>query len=278
MKKLIAMLLSITLLVLTAGCAGGGAEPTDAGTNPQQTVGTDSTGTETPPQQTESSEPEKVTVDLMEKTVIFDYGYQIYSYDENHNIIGIETFSLEEDLLYKIHFNKQDANGMFCERVEEWDGDSQISAFKWFQDGKLQEEQYNPGYSGDQFEYDAAGRVTQMRNYYNGILNYAVHFTYNGDELQSVYCENAEGRKLYDCKIADGRITEKNHYNAEGAMDYAYTYKYDNNGNLEQTRFVMDGDDSPCDTHSYRAVEVDASRAPYLIAQQQYLLDITHTG
>ena len=80
------------------------------------------------------------------------------------------------------------------------------------------------------------------------------------------------------CKIESGRIVEKECLDVEGTAYCSYTYKYNKNGNLEQIRFVMDGEDSPAETFTYRAVEVDASRAPYLIAQQQYLLDISHAG
>ena len=281
MKKLIALLLSAVLFMMTAGCTGGSTEPTEEETTSAKTETTEATAATTLPQQTEGTEPvepEKVTVYLLERTSIFDYGYQVYSYDENYNIIGIDTFTLENVLAYKLHFNKQDANGMFCERVEEWDGDSYVSAYIWSQDGELREEQYAPNFSGDRYAYDAAGNMTQMQNYYDGALNYTVYFEYSGNTLQRAYCESEKGYKLFECKIDGGRIVEKDCFDMAGIQYCAYTYKYDNNGNLEQIRFVMDGEDSPCDTHSYRAVEVDADRAPYLIAQQQYLLDIKHAG
>ena len=165
---------------------------------------------------------------------------------------------------------------MFCQIVEEWDGDSQYRTLVWFEDGKLQEVQYDPGFSGDQYAYDAAGNMTELRNYYDGILNYAVYFEYDGEVLQRAYSENPEGQKLSEFKIVDGRIVGKDHYDADGTMYCSYEYRYDANGNLEQKYFIMDGESSLCDTHSYRAVEVDAARANYLIAQQQYLLDIYH--
>ncbi len=281
MRRWIAMLLIATLLLTTTGCTGGEIEPTVKETLPGQTQTTAPTDKETIPKETEATEPavpSMVTVYLLEKTVIFDSGYQLYNYDENNNILSIETFTIEDALLYKTHFSKQDANGMFCQSVEEWDEELNRHTFVWFQDGKLQEEQYDPGFSGDQYEYDPAGRVSQMRNYYDGILNYTVYFGYDGDALQRVYCENEEGRKLFECEIENGRIVKKNLFDIEGTIYYAYEYIYDDNGNLNQRLFTMDGETSPCEIHTYRAVEVDANLAYYLMAQQQYLLDMNHAG
>ena len=82
MKKLLAILLLIALLLTVAGCAGGNTEPTERETTP------------TKQDTTEATVPAKVTVYLLDQ-VITDYGdYTVYFYDENYNVDYCEQLAL----------------------------------------------------------------------------------------------------------------------------------------------------------------------------------------
>ena len=100
-----------------------------------------------------------------------------------------------------------------------------------------------------------------------------VYYEYNGDELCRVYSEDPEGNHTYDCRVENGIIVEKSF--SQEAGGYTYFYEYDENGNLIKETALLDGELIPIQTHTYRAVEVDADRAMYLLEQQKYLLSIT---
>ena len=212
--------------------------------------------------------PEKVTVYLLEKEVLFDSGYTEYTYDKNYNITGSTTYSIENDVMFTTTFSAFDVNGMPCK--VETHGENRTMV--WFQDGKLKEEQYDgSNFSGVQYEYDQKGDIIEKRSYYDGILETIVYYQYEGDKLSAVYGEDRVGTLQFECLIENGRIVEASYYTDGG---YRNVYEYDQQGNLVQDWFVFEGEKTPGTQYSYKAVEVDPSRVPYLLQQQKYLIPI----
>ena len=81
------------------------------------------------------------------------------------------------------------------------------------------------------------------------------------------------GAEIYELGIKNGVIVEKI-FSAE-AGDLVYSYEYDENGYLIQENCISEGQMTPVQIHTYKAVEVDAECANYILAQQNYLLSIT---
>lgn len=55
---------------------------------------------------------------------------------------------------------------------------------------------------------------------------------------------------------------------------YSAMYEYDDHGNLIKESVLYDGETIPGTMYYYKAVEVDAPRAPYLLEQQKYLISV----
>lgn len=274
MKRIIAIVLLVCLLF--CGCDIPINTPTDPAGKPIKKPASSMTDpTQTP---AESVAPDKVTVYLLDKTVLYDSGYTQYHYDENYNIIQYEVFTIEDDLMYTGYYENKDANGMPGKHRTDWDsGSSEVWNLTWSEDGKLMEEQYDGAYTGYQFEYDQAGKLVEKREYYQGELFATVWYEYDGEVLQRIHCTDTEGKQCYVCLAENGHIVEKIYY--EWYPGTAYEYKYDNYGNLDQS-ILHDGEyTSPSEVYSYKAVEVDSDRAEYLLAQQRYLLssDLEYT-
>ena len=68
-------------------------------------------------------------------------------------------------------------------------------------------------------------------------------------------------------------IIEKVGYSSDDS--FSYRYEYDANGNLVKERMLYEGELIPVTTYIYKAVEVSANRAQYLLEQQKYLTSIT---
>ncbi len=214
--------------------------------------------------------PEKVVVYLLDKSVICDSGYTQYYYDENHNIDKYEVFTIENELMYTSYFEDKNANGMASMYREEWSSaHGNHENLTWFEDGKLKEKKSGDESARSQFEYDQAGKLVEKREYYGDELYCTVHYEYEADVLQRVYCMNAEDRLYYECRVEDGRIVDKVFYEV---YSESYVYEYDTSGNLEQRNIYYEGDTSPSESFTYKAVEVDVDRAVYLLEQQKYLL------
>ena len=212
---------------------------------------------------------ETVTVYLVDRTVYFDSGYVAYSYDENFNIISYDVYTIENDLMYSTVFTEHNAYGMPCKFIqyeENW-------TLSWFEDGKIKEAQEGSGFSGYQYEYDQKGDIIEKRGYYEGILVDTVYYEYDGSELIRVYCEDAEGNNTYACRVENGIIIEKSFSLENGGI--SYFYEYDEEGNLIEAICLYEGEQIPVQIHTYKAVEVDADRAAYLLQQQKYLLSVT---
>lgn len=275
MKRILIAFVVVSLLF--CGCslfAPGPQEQTQAPTEPPATSATEpaieeTTAPATEPA-TEPAEPqEKVTVYLVERTDYYDSGYVAYSYDENYNIVSYDVYTIEKDLMYSTVFTEHNAYGMPCkftQHEENW-------TLAWFEDGKIKEAQEGSGFSGYQYEYDLKGDMIEKRGYYEGILQDTVYYEYNGEALSRVYCVDATGEEIYECKIENGIIVEKAF--SETAGDIVYYYEYDANGYLIEENFLLEGERIPVQAHTYKAVDVDAERARYLLEQQKYLLSIT---
>jgi len=275
MKRLIFFAL-LTVLLLSA-CNAADPVPTtpiQAESRPTTEAPTDSTPTAPSAEPTQAL-PRKVTVYLLEKSVLADSGYTAYHYDENHSIDRYEEFTIENDLRYTVFFEKKDEHGMAGQCRTQWgggdSGETQLMAY--FSGGKLKEQRY-PGtsFSGTRYEYDQKGNVLEKREYYEDALYASVKYEYQGDVLTAISCKSAEGELLFECVLDKGRITGKTCYEYGGEV--CYIYKYDQNGNLSEVMLSMDGELFPSGIHTYKAVEVDADRAMYLLEQQRYLLGI----
>lgn len=277
MKRILLAILAVCLLL--CGCTmkapqESAPEQTQAPTQAPTEITTEPPVEETTVPATESAtnpaEPqEKVTLYLVERTDYYDSGYVAYSYDENYNIVSYDVYTIENDLMYSTVFTEHNAYGMPCKFTqyeESW-------TLTWFEDGKIKEAQEGSGFSGYQYEYDLKGDMTEKRGYYEGILQDTVYYEYNGEELSRVYCVDSTGEQTYECKIENGVIVEK--VFSEAAGDIVYYYEYDENGYLIEENSLLEGEIMPVQIHTYKAVEVDADRAMYLLAQQKYLLSIT---
>ena len=246
MKRLLAVTLMVGLLL--CGCRAASSAPT------------------------EPAEPEKVTVYLLEKVRLYDNGHTEYFYDEHYNIDTYKVVTIEETLMYIAYFEEKDSNGMPGKYRQVWDSDSDdYSMLTWRQDGKLLKEVYG---TDTEYHYDAEGKLVKKQEYYEGILDTTVHYEYDGNVLQQAYCINEDNHMNYEYRIENGRIVEKICYDEEGSAIRTYHLKYDKNGNLEQKIMHYAGELVSVESYTYRAVEVDASRAPYLIEQQKYLLSL----
>lgn len=276
MKRI--LIVALIACLLLCGCQE--AEPAATTTLPSAAPTTDPTAAATteptviPTTEPTEAQPEFVTVYLLTEVAMFDSGYTTYEYDEDYNIDLSQTYSLEKELMYTTYYENKDENGMAgCVRNAYVTGDSDSMLLKHFADGKLEEELYEgSNYSGYQYAYDQKGDRTEKREYWDGILTSAIYYIYDGETLVNVYCEDAEGTKIFDCEVVDGRIVEKTCYN--GDTTYGYTYEYDENGNVAKSSFLYEGEVSPSETYTYQAVEVEADRACYLLEQQKYLINI----
>lgn len=257
--------------------------PPQASTDPTQPsteAPTESTGTAQA--QTEETtaptlpEEELVTVYLLTRSVIFDSGSTEYTYDDNYNIVSYIALSLEDTPMYEVFFENRDANGMAGVVRSQWPGgiDNEIRNLTYFEDGKLKEEQIvGFNFTGYQYAYDHNGNRTEKREYFDGILQSVVYYEYDGEVLKAAYCEDTAGNIVFECRIENGLILEKNYFDPAGT--YGYLYEYDENDVLVKTTFYYDGEYIPGDQYFYAAVEVDAERAHYLQEQQNHLIFIT---
>ena len=259
MKRLIAILLSIALLVMVAGCAGGNTEPTLKETTPMKSDTTDATG------------PAKVTVYLLDK-VATDYGdYTVYSYDENYNVDCCESLDESGTIFCTTYFEEKDANGMAGVLREVWDSqDTYIGTLTWSQDGKLLKKNEDVELV---FEYNETGKLVEVKEYYDGGFSATFYYEYEGDVLQRLYCMNAEEYMTFECEAENGLIVNKTCY-YDGGKGCCHDFRYDENGNMVEQREYWEDDPNGTSTisYSYKAVEVAADRAPYILAQQKYLV------
>ena len=221
------------------------------------------TETVTPPSE------DKVTVYLVERTDYYDSGYAVYNYDENYNIVSYDVFTIENDPMYSAVFSEHNTYGMPCKLSQH--GENWI--LSWFEDWKIKEAQEENDFTGYQYEYDQKGDIVEKRGYYEGILQDTIYFEYDGSTLSRVYCVDFTGAEIYELGIKNGVIVEKI-FSAE-AGDLVYSYEYDENGYLIQENCISEGQMTPVQIHTYKAVEVDAECANYILAQQNYLLSIT---
>ena len=231
----------------------------------------------TPATEPEETQPDKVTVYLLEKAVFCDNGYSEFFYDDAYNINIRKDYDIENKYLGRVNFIEKDQNGMACMIWEETRTED-VHSLTYYEDGKLKEEMLNvneSNYTGWQYEYDPKGDVIEKREYYEGILQSTVIYEYNGEELWRVYCEDPRGNHLYDCRVEGGRIIEKVIYSTDSIAGCSYRYEYDDNGNLIMEYFLFDGELLPGTSYFYRAVEVDYERAEFLEKQQAYLVSIT---
>lgn len=287
MKRLIVLALLCCLLLCACGQGTTPTEPalqTQPATTAETQPTTEPTAESIPATQpvTEATteptqaEEEKVTVYLLTKVTYFDSGCVEYKYDENHNIDAYTVFTLENTAMYEVFFENKDANGMAWVIRSQWpDGaGDETRDLVYSADGKLQQEQIaGSNYTGFQYAYDQAGNRTEKREYYDGILESAVYYEYDGGQLTAVYCEDYTGNRIYECQIENGLVTQK--IFLDSSESYSYSYQYDENNNLVELTFCYEGETMPGDQYFYKAVEVDAQRANYLMEQQKYLVSIT---
>lgn len=280
MKKVIVWTLVCCLML--CGCQITITPATEASAPSTEAAPTASTGETAEPTEatvTATAAPtlpaeEKVTVYLLEKTVIFDSGYTEYTYDGSNSIDCYTTYTIENELMCKGLFEQKDENGMAgCFRLQWPDGQSEDRTLAYFGDGKLKEELYTgSNYTGNQYDYDQVGNLTQKREYYDGVLFSLTCYEYDGETLVSAYGEDKEGNRLFECRVENGRIVETKHY--DYGTPQSCLYKYDENGNLIETSYLIEGEKIPGEQYTYRMVEVDWQQAHYLQLQQRYLIPI----
>lgn len=227
-----------------------------------------------------TTEPQMVTIYLVEQSTLYDSGSTQYFYGENYNIERMDAFYVEHDMASSTTFGSRDANGMPGQAKVDWDDDyTETYAYVWSQSGKLLEEKDVAGFSALQFSYDEQGNLLQIEEYYEDEKFATFHYEYSDGVLQGSYCVNTDGHMNYECLTQNGFITEKRCYDEKGYLMYTYYYTYDENRNLAEVSLVYDGEQVSGTTYTYRAVEVSSDRAAYLLEQQKYLLhtDLEYT-
>lgn len=272
MKRILAVL--VLLCVLLCGCdndinigTSNNDTPTDttAAATAAQTAATDPTAAA---QQPTEALPEKVTVYLLDSAQIFDSGRMEYIYDENDNILSVNIYTIENDLMYTVYFEECDLDGIPASYRLEWaTGGGERYTITYTDNAKITELRYDGGnFTGTQFEYDQNGRMTEQRQYYEGILETATYFEYSGGVLVRSYCENASGEIVYQCRVENGLIMEYIYSEEQGG--HRRLCEYDKAGNLLSDSYIYDEVTTPGTFYTYRTVEVDANRAIYLVGQQ----------
>ena len=278
MKKVFALLLAVALCLPLCGCdfsfATGGEAETTSGkswvTMPavMQTEPTEPLETEPSPTEPAPTEPELVTVYLLESAQIYDSGRMEYIYDEEDNIISIKVYTIENDLMFTTYFEECDLDGIPGSYRVAWEmggGDSYKITYTDY--AKITDIEYVGGnFTGNQFEYDQQRRVTEQRSYYEGILEEAAYFEYDGDKLVNSYCTDVNGNLVYECRVENGLIKEYIYSEDQGSS--RRLCEYDEAGNLLSDSYIYDGETVPGTFYKYRAVQVDARRAIYLVGQQ----------
>lgn len=285
MKRILAAVLALCLLL--CGCdllkpeetgSGGlslkgaadkfGANATDAAPDATTDVATEPAPKPTQPK------PDKVTVYLLAESAMMDVGHSEFIYDENHNISKCVSYDLDSQTLYSIDFVEKDANGMAKMLWETWnDGSGNVMVVTYGSDGRWQEGKYDEGsFTGTQCSYDDNGRLTEMREYADGVLQSTEYREYKDGVLFRLWCETPQGDHLYDCRVENGVILEKAVNGPYGA--YSYFYAHDDQGNLIEEVFSEAGESFVRETHKYKAVEVSYERAQYLLKQQEQLRNI----
>lgn len=279
MKRILALVLPLSLLLCGCKVAEPTTEPTPAETQittaASNEVVTDPTQIPVPSTSEMPTDPtpqEKVTVYLLEESVLCDNGYTQYFYDENYNVDKCESFTIENDLRYTSYYEDKNVGGMPGKIREVWDSDYEnVSTLTWSQDGKILKEVYG---SVLEYVYDTDGKLVEKREYYEGNLSCTISYEYDGDVLLRVYCIDTDDHLCYECRAENGCIVEQIYYDEDGYVSCAYDYKYDENGSLKQSVERFEEETYPLETYTYKAVEVDAERAQYLIEQQKFLVAI----
>ena len=213
-----------------------------------------------------------VTVYLLKKANMFDSGYVQYGYDDYGNLDYYSMYNMDRELISSSFFDDKNDNGMACKiRTEYISGDIENIILEYNEDGRIKEKKYTYAeYCGFQYEYDDKGNLTEIREYYDGILENMICYEYDNKTLKSVHCEDANGETVFDCVIENGRIIKEIH--DSDSDEYSFNYKYDQNGNLIESTFEMDGEVTPSYTYEYETIEVDSESAMYIMQQQYFIL------
>jgi len=288
MKRLFALVLMVCLLLTGCGKESGNSaneaetkmtiasetESTTAPITESASTTAQTTPTTTPTEVPDEPQPTMVTVYLLETEMYCDSGKMTFVYDGQYNLESAVSWTIENDLRYVRHFEEQDDNGMPCKIRDVWSGDMiETVSVSYFADGKIDSYQYDGlNFSGYQCAYDQKGDLSEKREYYDGIRQSTVICEYDGETLVSVRCEDPDGNVIYDTVIENGLIVERNVQDFD--YPYGYRYEYDENGNLTASYFVEEGMENVTSQYTYKAVEVEYSRALYLMEQQKLIQSI----
>ena len=281
MKRILAVL--VLLCVLLCGCEfsldiDGTVKEANSGKNwvtvpaAMQTepnaAPTEPVETEPAPAPTKPAEDELVTVYLLESSQIYDSGRMEYIYDNADNILSINIYTIEDDLMYTVYFEESDLDGIPSSYRTEWQvGGGEAYNITYTDYAKITDVELVGGnFTGQQFEYDQDRNMTQQRYYYEGMLETTAYFEYAGGVLVNAYCEDVLGNSVYKCRVENGLIKEYIYSDEQGG--YRRMCEYDEAGNLLSDSYVIDGETVPGTFYKYRAVQVDARRAIYLLGQQ----------
>ena len=278
MKRIIALALLACLLL--SGCSFFARET--APTTEEATRGTTEatvkpttpvTPTVPPEPTVEVTEPvpQKVTVYLLESVAHADNGITRFRYDEKFNLISFKSLTIENTERYHGTFEEPNANGMPGKAKIQWpEMEPQVYTLTYFEDSKLDSvASTSEKYTGYQRSYNEKGDVTELRNYSDGILQDIVLYEYDNGTLKAVRCEDPQGKKLYECKVENGRIVERTCYSGNDV--YSYKYNYDKNGNLQELTITIDGVTMVDSLFNFVPAEVEPDRVEHLKQQQAIL-------
>ena len=278
MKRIFAFALLTCLLL--SGCKTAVA-PAGSASTPEQPQ--PSTSEPSPAVSTEP-EAEQATVYLLDKTTRYNEAGGVmdtieHYYDEAYNIDTYKVLSPTNELDETVYFEEKDANGMAGKCRSDWgDGFGKTNTLLWHEDGKLKEVQYDTAFYGAvrglRYVYAPSGMPSQKQEFYEESVDSVLHYEYDGDMLQRAYCMNWDEHMTFEYRCEDGRVVERICYTEEGSKACTHDFSYDENGNLVQETTHEDGKTAPTKAYTYKAVQVDATRVPYLVEQQNYLLSI----
>ncbi len=247
-----------------------GGESKEESTTVSETVSENTeSGSEQSEISDESAVSEKVTVYLVKSLAAQGTSTVVYNYDEDYNIESASTEDTEgEDSLYT-YFEDKDENGM-PRKIRTEDPNEPYLILTYNEYGRVESVKTEaPGVdetSEIKYIYDEDGNLTERRQT-AGEISSSVFYEYEDGVLVSGYGTDIMGEKAYEYAIEDGRITAQ----ITGLM--IFNFEYDENGNLCSVSLEMLGEEATVLEITYEAVEIDASRAPYILGQQKYLTE-----
>lgn len=272
MKRLLAIALVLSLLLIGCNKPGSGETQSTLSTEPQ--VATQPI-TEPVTEPSLPSSDNSISVYLLERV---EYLHEdsvaftcTYTYDNCGNVLTAIQQTAEGEIQCTTYYEEQDEKGMPHKIREVWDvGNATPRILTYLEDGKIESELYEgQNNSGWWYDYDEQGNLSQMRLYFENSPDITVYCEYENGILSKLYCKSIHDDPVYEAELKDGRILKKTYYDN---ITYSYLYEYDENGNLASKRYENAETQRAVARYIYTEVQISSELAPFALAQQQFLL------